>query len=58
MQATGIPNGLGAIGFGASDVAALADGAFPQKRVIGNAPRAVTRDDLAQLFAGAMRYWS
>ena len=58
MRATGIPNGLGAIGFDASDVAALADGAFPQKRVIGNAPRAVTRDDLAQLFAGAMRYWS
>ena len=57
MQATGIPNGLGAIGFGADDIGALTDGAFPQKRVIGNAPRSVTRDDLAQLFRGAMRYW-
>jgi alcohol dehydrogenase class IV len=57
MQATNIPNGLSAIGFGNSDVAALTDGAFPQKRVIGNAPRAVTREDLAGLFDGAMRYW-
>ena len=57
MQATGIPNGLSAIGFGASDVGPLTEGAFPQKRVIGNAPRAVTKDDLATLFGGAMRYW-
>ena len=57
MQATGIPNGLGAIGFGAADIDPLTDGAFPQKRVINNAPRPVTRDDLAQLFGGAMRYW-
>ena len=57
MQATGIPNGLGAIGFGDADIGPLTDGAFPQKRVIGNAPRAVTRDDLAQLFSGAMHYW-
>ena len=57
MQATGIPNGLAAIGFGADDIDPLTDGAFPQKRVINNAPRAVTREDLAQLFGGAMRYW-
>jgi len=57
MQATGIPNGLSAIGFGISDVAALTDGAFPQKRVIGNAPRPVTSEDLANLFGRAMRYW-
>lgn len=57
MQATGIPNGLAAIGFDASDIPALTEGAFPQKRVIGNAPRAVSKEDLAQLFAGAMQYW-
>ena len=57
MRATGIPNGLSAIGFDTSDIAALTDGAFPQKRVIGNAPRSVTREDLAALFAGAMHYW-
>jgi alcohol dehydrogenase class IV len=57
MQATKIPNGLSAIGFAANDIAALAEGAFPQKRVIGNAPRAVTKEDLASLFSGAMQYW-
>jgi alcohol dehydrogenase class IV len=57
MQATNIPSGLAAIGFGDTDIEALTDGAFPQKRVIGNAPRAVTRDDLFALFGGAMRYW-
>lgn len=57
MQATGIPNGLAAIGFGAADVDGLTDRAFPQKRVINNAPRAVSREDLAGLFGGAMRYW-
>jgi alcohol dehydrogenase class IV len=57
MQATKIPNGLSAIGFGASDIEALTEGAFPQKRVIGNAPRAVTKEDLASLFSGAMQYW-
>ena len=57
MRATGIPNGLSAIGFGDADIDALADGAFPQKRVISNAPRPVTRENLAQLFGGAMQYW-
>jgi hydroxyacid-oxoacid transhydrogenase len=57
MQATNIPNGLSAIGFGERDVDALTDGAFPQKRVINNAPRAVSREDLAGLFGGALRYW-
>jgi alcohol dehydrogenase class IV len=57
MQATDIPNGLAAIGFGEADIVPLTEGAFPQKRVIGNAPRPVTKDDLAMLFGGAMRYW-
>ena len=57
MRATGVPNGLGGVGYGAADADALADGAFPQQRVIGNAPRKVTRDELRDLFVGAMRYW-
>ena len=57
MQATGFPNGLAAVGFGPSDVAALVEGTVPQQRVIGNAPRQATREDLQRLFSGAMRYW-
>ncbi len=57
MRATGFPGGLGAIGFTERDVDALVEGAWPQQRVIRNAPRAVTRGDLGELFRGAMAYW-
>ncbi len=57
MRAAGIPNGLSALGFGAADVDALAAGAEPQWRVIRNAPKDVSRDDLKRLFGAAMRYW-
>jgi len=57
MRAAGIPNGLSALGFKADDVDALAAGAEPQWRVIRNAPKDVSRDDLKGLFGGAMKYW-
>lgn len=57
MRATGMPNGLSDLGFTLADVDALATGSEPQYRVIRNAPREVSRDDLKQLFRAAMRYW-
>jgi hydroxyacid-oxoacid transhydrogenase len=57
MRAAGIPNGLSDLGFSESDVDALAIGAEPQWRVIRNAPKDVTRDDLRSLFSAAMKYW-
>ena len=33
------------------------DGAWPQQRVLKNAPRAVTRDDLRESVRGALAYW-
>jgi alcohol dehydrogenase class IV len=57
MKATLVPNGLTAVGFGAADVGALAEGAFPQQRLLANSPRPVAKHDLAGLFLGAMRYW-
>ncbi len=57
MQATRFPGGLSSIGFSERDVDALVEGAWPQQRVIKNAPRAVSRDDLKELFRGAMAYW-
>jgi hydroxyacid-oxoacid transhydrogenase len=56
MQATGIPNGVGAIGYGTNDLDALADGAFPQKSLINNAPRETSRYRLRELFADALHY--
>lgn len=57
MQATRFPGGLEYVGYTAADADALTDGAFPQRRVIGNAPRDVTREDLHAMFVAAMRYW-
>ena len=57
MRATGMPNGLSDLGFTLADVDALATGSEPQYRVIRNAPKEVSRDDLKSLFGAAMRYW-
>ncbi len=57
MKTTGMPNGLSALGFGESQIDALADGAEPQYRVIRNAPVDVGRDELRTLFRSALRYW-
>jgi alcohol dehydrogenase class IV len=57
MKETLFPNGLAAVGFAAADAGALAAGAFPQQRLLANSPRPVAQQDLASLFAGAMRYW-
>ena len=50
MRATGMPNGLQALGFGDAQIEALADGAEPQYRVIRNAPADVGREELKALF--------
>ena len=57
MRATKFPNGLNAVGYDQNDVAALADGAFPQQRVLSNSPRQVGREELRTLFSAAMKYW-
>jgi alcohol dehydrogenase class IV len=57
MRAAGMPNGLSDLGLGSGDVDALVAGAEPQWRVIRNAPKDVSRADLAGLFSAAMRYW-
>lgn len=57
MRRTGMPNGLAAVGYGPDDIPALAEGTLPQHRVTKLSPRPANADDLAELFAGAMRYW-
>jgi hydroxyacid-oxoacid transhydrogenase len=57
MRATDFPGGLTYVGYGESDLDALTEGAFPQRRVIGNAPRDVSKDELKNIFRGAMKYW-
>ena len=57
MRATGMPNGLAALGFNDGHIDALAQGAEPQYRVIKNAPIDVGGDELRTLFRAALRYW-
>ena len=57
MRAVGMPNGLSAVGYGEADCATLADGAWPQQRLLQNAPIESDKSSLAQMFAGAARYW-
>ena len=57
MKATGIPNGVSGVGYGEADIGALTEGAYPQRRLMGNAPLEVSREALADLFRGALSYW-
>lgn len=57
MKATGIPNGLRGVGYSEEDLPKLVDKAFPQKRLLDNGPRLVSRENLEDLFRGAMSYW-
>ena len=57
MRATGMPNGLSALGFDEHARRRAGDGAEPQYRVIKNAPVDIGRDELRSLFRAALRYW-
>lgn len=57
MRAVHMPNGLGGVGYTETDVPALTEGAFPQQRLLQNAPREMSRPVLSELFRGALRYW-
>ena len=57
MRATGMPNGIGALGYGDADIAPLAEGAFAQQRLLANSPVPVDESDLQSLYRGAESYW-
>ncbi len=57
MKATDFPNGVGDVGYDMGDVSALAEGASAQQRLLTNAPRPVSRNDLESIFKDAMKYW-
>ncbi|MFL5624194.1 MAG: hydroxyacid-oxoacid transhydrogenase [Ktedonobacteraceae bacterium] len=57
MRDTGIPNGLGALGYGDEDVAALIDGTLKQQRLLVNCPRSVGAEELRQIIRNSFEYW-
>ena len=57
MRAVGMPNGLSGVGYAEADGTKLADGAWPQQRLLQNAPIESDKSLLARLFQDAVRYW-
>jgi hydroxyacid-oxoacid transhydrogenase len=57
MKKSGMPNGLGAIGYTENDLDALAAGTLPQQRIMQYAPRKADANDLKRLFRESMMLW-
>ncbi|MGZ4494991.1 MAG: hydroxyacid-oxoacid transhydrogenase [Nocardioides sp.] len=57
MRDIGIPNGIGAVGYGEGDVPDLVDGTLKQQRLLATAPREADADDLAGILAGSLELW-
>ena len=57
MRDIGIPNGLGAVGYGESDVPDLVEGTLKQQRLLATAPKDVTEDDAASILCGSLELW-
>jgi len=57
MRRTGMPNGLGAVGYTADDVEMLVAGTLPQHRVTKLSPRPASPDDLRQMFLASLKLW-
>jgi hydroxyacid-oxoacid transhydrogenase len=57
MRKVGLPNGLGAVGFGPGDVDKLVEGTLPQHRVTKLSPRPAGPEELRQLFLDSMKLW-
>lgn len=57
MQRVGVPNGLKATGYSASDIPRLVEGTMPQHRVTKLSPRPAGAEELARIFEDAMQAW-
>jgi hydroxyacid-oxoacid transhydrogenase len=57
MRDIGLPNGLAAVGYVSADVDDLVEGSLKQQRLLATAPREVTGEDLAGIFAASMELW-
>ena len=57
MRDIGIPNGIGAVGYGESDVEDLVAGTLQQQRLLATAPREATAEDLAGIVHQSLELW-
>ena len=57
MKVTDMPNGLKGVGYSEDDVDALTDGAYPQRRLLDNAPVDIDKEELKGIYRDALKYW-
>ena len=57
MRDIGIPNGLGAVGYGEADVPDLVEGTLKQQRLLATAPKEVTEEDAGGDPRGSLELW-
>ena len=57
MRAIGVPNGLSGVGYTVDDLDALTDKGWKQRRVVENSARPITKEEMREMFEGAMSYW-
>ena len=57
MKKTGVPNGLGAVGYDESDIDDLVAGTLPQHHVTKLSPRPAKAEDLKELFRQSLKCW-
>ena len=57
MRKSGIPNGLGGVGYEEADIADLAAVTAALERQLSMSPRPVAEADLTEIFMDALRYW-
>ena len=57
MRDIGMPNGIGAVGYGEGDVDDLVEGTLKQQRLLTTCPREVTAEDLGGIFRSSLELW-
>ena len=59
IKETGLPNGLGGLGYNEDDLDALTEAAYPQKRLLDNSPKPepVTKSELRDIFKESLALW-
>ncbi|MFN8107730.1 MAG: hydroxyacid-oxoacid transhydrogenase [Nocardioidaceae bacterium] len=57
MRDIGIPNGLGAVGYGEADIDDLVAGTMKQQRLLDTAPRTVDEDAAAGILTRSLQVW-
>ncbi len=56
LSDTGGPRGVGAFGYGTSDIPLLVDGAIKQQRLLVGCPRDVGTEELTRIFHASLKY--